>query len=303
MACRVAQRFGLGVLGLCLTLSASGAWAGVPCTGDCNGDDTVTIDELVEGVNIALGMGRLDQCPAFDCNGDGTVTVDCLVKAVNTALDGCAGVQLERFQHVVVIVQENRTPDNLFQGLCTPPFGSTSSCSTAPNASQYDIQTTSWLDKNSPSGTIEPSAIALANQYDLSHAHSAFVAMCDAATPAPALSPVCLMDGAGDVGCSPAAHCPDKPQFKYADNSTGILNPYLTLASRYGWANYMFQTNQGPSFPAHQFLFGGTSAPSATDDAAGIFAAENMSPPHSVAGCIAAATTTVHLIMPGGDES
>ena len=39
----------------------------------------------------------------------------------------------------------------------------------------------------------------------------------------------------------------------------------------------MFQTNQGPSFPAHQFLFGGTSAPSAADDAAGIFASENMS--------------------------
>src|SRR5262249_33108183 len=27
------------------------------------------------------------------------------------------------FKHVVVIFQENRTPDNLFQGLCHPPFG------------------------------------------------------------------------------------------------------------------------------------------------------------------------------------
>src|SRR5215469_14897664 len=26
-------------------------------------------------------------------------------------------------KHVVVIFQENRTPDNLFQGLCHPPFG------------------------------------------------------------------------------------------------------------------------------------------------------------------------------------
>jgi hypothetical protein len=38
----------------------------------------------------------------------------------------------------------------------------------------------------------------------------------------------------------------------------GLLDPYLTLtlATRYGWANRMFQTNQGPSYPAHQFLFG-----------------------------------------------
>lgn len=34
--------------------------------------------------------------------------------------------QIARFQHVV-IVQENRTPDNLFQGLCTPPYGSAES--------------------------------------------------------------------------------------------------------------------------------------------------------------------------------
>jgi phospholipase C len=27
------------------------------------------------------------------------------------------------FQHIIVIVQENRTPDNLFQGLCAAPYG------------------------------------------------------------------------------------------------------------------------------------------------------------------------------------
>ena len=42
--------------------------------------------------------------------------------------------------HVVIIFQENRTPDNLFQGLCLPPNGTSSSCkSTSPTASQYDI--------------------------------------------------------------------------------------------------------------------------------------------------------------------
>jgi hypothetical protein len=39
------------------------------------------------------------------------------------------------------------------------------------------------------------------------------------------------------------------------------VQPYFDLATGYGFANYMFQTNEGPSFPAHQFLFTGTSAP------------------------------------------
>lgn len=60
------------------------------CVGDCNEDFFVTVDELVAGVNIALGNVPLDQCPPFDANGDGRVTVDELLKAVNSLLVGCA---------------------------------------------------------------------------------------------------------------------------------------------------------------------------------------------------------------------
>jgi hypothetical protein len=61
------------------------------CVGDCNTNGTVTIDELIAGVNIALGVAQLSLCPQFDCNGTSHVTVDCLVKAVNSALNGCVG--------------------------------------------------------------------------------------------------------------------------------------------------------------------------------------------------------------------
>ena len=215
----------------------------------------------------------------------------------NTLLSIAAGAiaafaQIPNFQYVVVIVQENRTPDNLFQGLCVAPYGSKNVCSTSPTASEYDIQTSNWLDKSSSTGVIQPSTVKLANKYDLSHAHPAFTAMCDA-DPA---TGACKMDGAGGIPCS--GKCPAQPQFRFVDNSTGTLNPYLDMATQYGWANYMFQTNQGPSFPAHQFLFGGTSAPSPADDAAGIFASENMSGTGKAAGCAAAAGTTVQLIDP-----
>jgi hypothetical protein len=59
------------------------------CLGDCNGDGVVTVDELITGVNIALGALELDACEEFDGNADGTVTVDELITAVNNALTGC----------------------------------------------------------------------------------------------------------------------------------------------------------------------------------------------------------------------
>src|ERR1035438_6642562 len=84
-----------------------------------------------------------------------------------------AAAQIPKFQHIIVIFQENRTPDNLFQGLCSAPFGSAASCSTSPASSQYNIQTRDWLDRNSSSGLTQPAPVPLANQYDLSHAGAA----------------------------------------------------------------------------------------------------------------------------------
>jgi phospholipase C len=211
-----------------------------------------------------------------------------------------AYAQISSFKHVIVIVQENRTPDNLFQGLCGTPTAPNNLCSTTPTSSQYNIQTNNWLDKTSATGFTHPSAAGLAAKYDLSHTHPAFVAMCDLNK----TTGVCRNDGAAGVTCS--GTCPKKPQFHYVDNSAGIVNPYLDLAQQYGWANYMFQTNQGPSFPAHQFLFGGTSAPSAADDAIGTFASENMTGVTNVgisAGCAAPAGITVELINSKGVEN
>lgn len=71
----------IGVLGECPGPAA--------CAGDCNGDGTVTVDEIIRGVNIALGLTAVDDCLAFDADGGGSVTVDEIVTAVNNALSGC----------------------------------------------------------------------------------------------------------------------------------------------------------------------------------------------------------------------
>ncbi len=68
--------------------------AGLPapshaCTGDCDSNGQVAINELVRMVNIALGVQPLDACPAADASGDGAVRINELVLAVGNALNGC----------------------------------------------------------------------------------------------------------------------------------------------------------------------------------------------------------------------
>ena len=61
----------------------------VTCVGDCDGSCSVTVSELVLGVNISLGLQPISRCPAFDPNGNGSVSVAELIQAVNNSLDGC----------------------------------------------------------------------------------------------------------------------------------------------------------------------------------------------------------------------
>lgn len=60
-----------------------------PCTGDCDGTGSVTVDELITGVNIGLGEAPATACSAIDMDASGTVTVDEILAAVNSALHGC----------------------------------------------------------------------------------------------------------------------------------------------------------------------------------------------------------------------
>lgn len=59
------------------------------CEGDCDGNGAVTVDELIQGVNIALGQQAASSCRALDSDDSGEVQVDELVRAINRALDGC----------------------------------------------------------------------------------------------------------------------------------------------------------------------------------------------------------------------
>lgn len=219
-----------------------------------------------------------------------TLTGQTTIEASLGALTAQAGLSVTPIQHVVVIVQENRSVDNLFQDPNLVSAGA--------DILNYGI--------NSKGVTIPLSVIDLGTEganpdaYDLGHTHADWVAMCDLNT----TTNVCAMDGADKITttcnkqlgpCPP----PPNPQFMYVNPSD--VAPYFQMAETYTFSDRMFQTNQGPSFPAHQFIFSGTSAPSIgsvefmADDPLGVASKSS--------GCIAPPAQYVELINPAGVEN
>jgi phospholipase C len=191
-------------------------------------------------------------------------------------------------QHVLILVQENRDTDNLFQDPVLIGRGADIVSSGVNSKGQIIPLTPIDLGTEGP----DP------DTYDVEHYHQAFVQMCDLNQS----TGICKMDGADKVVASceeETGGCPPNPQFKYVYPSD--VAPYFQMAEQYTFADHMFQTNQGPSFPAHQFILSGTSIPSVTND---LFVAEN--PPTaflSDTGCTSAPDAVVQLIDAQGNEN
>jgi phospholipase C len=184
-----------------------------------------------------------------------------------------------KIQHVVVIFQENRSPDNLFQDPVLISNGA-------------DIRN---FGINSQGQKITLTASHLEIDYDPDHSHRSFVAMYDNGK----------MDGADKivVGCVPNAPppCPPpNPPFEYVDPSD--VAPYFALAETYTFGDRMFQTNQGPSFPAHLFIVSGSSAVSPPGQSnSNLLVSDNPyrgPDPFDYAGCTAPPEERVTLMDP-----
>lgn len=180
-----------------------------------------------------------------------------------------------QINHVIVVVQENRTPDNLFQD----------SVLTANGADIIDPNTGGKCGSTYISLQKTPLYVC----FDPDHEHGGFVDSYNKGS----LNEACLDT---PNGCT--SYGPD-PQYSYVRASD--VAPYFQIAENYGFANYFFQTNQGPSFPAHQFLFTGTSAPDVRTDSQDFyqwFASENPVTGSYDAGCAASSSSKVKEISP-----
>jgi len=166
---------------------------------------------------------------------------------------------LPHFQHIIIIVQENRTPDNLFgsnpsRGGCSVEF---------PFEPGVDIE-----DGGMGYGQVNKICSTprhLQDSLGLGHGHGDWINQCDQDPN----THLCKMDKVCWNGAQINTDC-------YAYVYKTDVQPYFDIATNYGFANYMFQTNEGPSFEAHQFLFTGTSAGVAPTDQYSLdFVAEN----------------------------
>jgi phospholipase C len=138
---------------------------------------------------------------------------------------------LPHFDHIIIVVQENRTPDNLFGSTPT-----TAKCQIAedPFEPGVDIENRGALIGHT--GPVCSTPRSIADPLNQGHFYINFTNQWDRGN----------MDGT----------CMGRPDrtvcFAYVPRAEA--DPYFQIAINYGFANYMFQTNEGPSFPAHQFL-------------------------------------------------
>ena len=178
-----------------------------------------------------------------------------------------------KIHHVVIIYQENRTVDDLFNGL--------------PGAD------TVRSGFNSSGHRVALRPIDLTAPYDIDHHHNAFLVESNHGR----------WNGFDKVGseCVTVGICPPSNVRAYGFVPHSEIQPYLTMAERYAFADHMFQTNQGPSFPAHQYIVSGTSS---IGDRQALKASENPSTPSdaSTGGCDAPPGSLVPLIDPLGNE-
>jgi phospholipase C len=144
-----------------------------------------------------------------------------------------------KIEHVVIIVQENRSFDNLFQsypGADTRSYG-------------YD----------SKGEKIDLKPVGLATTWDLEHSSYAFFTTCNGRGKYPGTE--CRMNGFDQEGVTcggqgepkcPIAH----PQYAYVPQSE--TKPYFDMASQYVLADRMFVSNlDASSFVSHQYLIAG----------------------------------------------
>jgi phospholipase C len=141
-----------------------------------------------------------------------------------------------KITHVVVIVQENRSFDNLFAGY---PGADTRAYGYASNGQKVTLQ-----------------PVGLEALWDVDHSSQGYFDACDGSGSLPGTD--CKMDGFDKeaMTCSKGLHpyCPPPDsQYSYVPHSE--TKPLFALAKQYVLADHMFTSNfDGSSFVSHQYI-------------------------------------------------
>src|SRR5579863_3268544 len=137
-------------------------------------------------------------------------------------------------KHIVIVIQENRSVDNLFAGLSVP-----------------GAHTTTTVAGSSCGATVLTAYPHLGDEpWDLNHNHSGFVNVFDGGAndgwgcgTGGTQAPVYYVQD-NHVGCTPGSTCTN-------------VSRYQTMALQFTLADEVKQTNEGPSTAAHHYLVAG----------------------------------------------
>ncbi len=141
-----------------------------------------------------------------------------------------------KIKHIIIIVQENRSFNNLFMGFPgarTAPYG---------------------FNSNNKKIVLKP--VSLATTWDLAHNSDGYYAACNGVGSVPGTD--CKMNGFDNeqVTCGGAGQprCPiQHPQYAYVPSSES--KPYWDMAKQYALAENMFTSNfDASSYVSHQYI-------------------------------------------------
>lgn len=179
------------------------------------------------------------------------------------------------YHHIVVVIQENRSFDNLFAGAASAgklaPAVEATTAGYNENCTNPNITTTCQQ--------VPLQATGFENSFDPDHSYAALTGECHFASPTPnpnANASPCLMNG--------WANTPNEGAVTYSYLPFEEIMPYIRLANAYGIADHFFSGGLVPSFPGHVFLV------------AGLGPAGN--PPSAPWGCAEPSTDSVNLFTP-----
>ncbi|HEX8816497.1 MAG TPA: alkaline phosphatase family protein, partial [Terriglobales bacterium] len=226
----------------------------------------------------------------------------CLLALITLSNLSAAQIQPGTFKHIIIVVQENRTPDNLFgseppAGVCSNDYPFETGVDIVDGGNGTPYQGSNHLICSIPlsiTGVYSQSLTA-----DPDHSH-------DGSPDQPGGWVSDYDKGNMDGFCHEYDNSKWNgicPSYSFVPQTE--VQPYFDIATNYGFANYMFQTNEGPSFPAHEFLFAGTSAPVPFDDPSGEwtwFDADNIFNQNSQNSTCTAQGVVAPLINADGSE-
>lgn len=186
-----------------------------------------------------------------------------------------------KIQHVIVMLQENRSFNNIFAGFPGAETSLTGKC-----------EITKWCKTGTAklhSVTLETTD-SLGLGIDIDHSHKGFQVECDANS-----SGVCQNDGFDKINFGEAGGAKPAKLYPYAYVERSETKQYWDFASKYALADHMFFTDTAASFIAHQEIIAGTVALSSTESL-------TDQPSDLIWGCDAYPGTTTPILKSNGKE-